>query len=375
MPKSLQLQLLIGGTVPMPAPAMLVDALESVQVTTGVGQQSGFQLTFAVSRRSPITTALLPAGLLDPQTRVIVLAIVGGMPHVLIDGIVTRQEMSPSNDPAASRLTLSGEDLTTLFNLVTEKALLPPVPENVQVMMLCGKPRYARYGIVPIAVPPLFPTMPDPTQTGPVQSGTDKAYIDGLASDHGYTFFIESGPAPGMNLAYFGPEPRFGLIQPALSLNMGPATNVDTLSFSYDGLSPTQYYVTIVEPNTRVGIDVPVPDINLLRPPLAARAATTLRKAPLPDTAKLTFTSALARSLAKAAESTDAISGQGQLDVLRYGQVLKPRHLVGVRGAGLAYDGIYFVRSVTHTIKRGEYKQSFSLIRDGLVPFTPMVVP
>ena len=49
--------------------------------------------------------------------------------------------------------------------------------------------------------------------------------------------------------------------------------------------------------------------------------------------------------------------------------------LVGVRGAGLAYDGLYYVNSVTHKIKRGEYKQSFSLSRDGLISNTPVVVP
>ena len=65
--------------------------------------------------------------------------------------------------------------------------------------------------------------------------------------------------------------------------------------------------------------------------------------------------------------NSDAISGSGSLDVLRYGHVLRPRMLVGVRGAGLAYDGLYYVDSVTHNIKRGEYKQNFTLSRDGLI--------
>jgi hypothetical protein len=49
--------------------------------------------------------------------------------------------------------------------------------------------------------------------------------------------------------------------------------------------------------------------------------------------------------------------------------------LVGVRGAGFAYDGFYYVNSVTHTLSRGSYKQSFSLSRDGLISNTPVVVP
>ena len=53
--------------------------------------------------------------------------------------------------------------------------------------------------------------------------------------------------------------------------------------------------------------------------------------------------------------------------------MLKAAQLVGVRGAGLAYDGLYFVKSVTHNIKRGEYKQTFSLSRNGFVPFSQEV--
>jgi hypothetical protein len=46
--------------------------------------------------------------------------------------------------------------------------------------------------------------------------------------------------------------------------------------------------------------------------------------------------------------------------------VFKARQLAAVRGAGAYYDGKYYVKSVTHNIKRGEYKQSFSLARGGV---------
>jgi len=72
--------------------------------------------------------------------------------------------------------------------------------------------------------------------------------------------------------------------------------------------------------------------------------------------------------------NSDAISASGSLDVVRYGRVLHSRMLAGVRGAGLGYDGLYYVESVTHTIKRGEYKQSFRLSRDGLISNTPRLV-
>ena len=93
----------------------------------------------------------------------------------------------------------------------------------------------------------------------------------------------------------------------------------------------------------------------------------------LKDTAKLNPMQAISRGLDEAKRSQDSVSASGSLDVLRYGRVLKARQLVGVRGAGLAYDGLYYVQSVTSTLKRGEFKQSFNLTRNGLISITPRV--
>ena len=72
-------------------------------------------------------------------------------------------------------------------------------------------------------------------------------------------------------------------------------------------------------------------------------------------------------ALAYTGQNSDSVFGTGSLDVARYGRLLKSRQLVGVRGAGLPFDGLYYVKSVTHDIQRGEYKQSFTLARNGLM--------
>ena len=90
-------------------------------------------------------------------------------------------------------------------------------------------------------------------------------------------------------------------------------------------------------------------------------------------TAALNAIQTALRGLTKASQSSEAVTGTGSLNVLRYGRVLKARQLVGVRGAGMAFDGLYYVKSVTHNIKRGEYKQSFTLTRNGLISTVPRV--
>jgi hypothetical protein len=77
--------------------------------------------------------------------------------------------------------------------------------------------------------------------------------------------------------------------------------------------------------------------------------------------------------MATASKAADAVTAHGSLDVLRYGGILKARRLVGVRGAGLPFEGLYYVKTVTHKIKRGEYMQDFTLARNGLISTVPRV--
>jgi hypothetical protein len=46
-----------------------------------------------------------------------------------------------------------------------------------------------------------------------------------------------------------------------------------------------------------------------------------------------------------------------------------------VRGAGYNYDGLYYVKRVKHTLGRGQYKQAFTLTREGKGSTVPMVRP
>src|SRR5262249_38106318 len=159
-----------------------------------------------------------------------------------------------------------------------------------------------------------------------------------LADDIGYVFYIEPGSTPGTNIAYFGPEIKVGVPQPALNVDMDALTNVESLSFSFDltkGVLPVAF---IQNPLTRAPIPIPIPKINPLQPPLGALPAPISNLKILKDTAKLKLMQALSRGVAEAKESQDAVSGNGSLDVLRYGRMLKARGLVGVRGAGIAYD-------------------------------------
>lgn len=374
MLKGIQLTLLIGPAVPIPAPQPVVDAVTAIQVNSGK-DRSGFQITFAVSKKSPLLTTMLPAGYFDPMTtRVIIIVTLRGIPNVLMDGIVTRQELSPNNEPGQSTLTVTGEDLSVLMDVVELVKPYPAMPDVAQVYAALAP--YAVFGIVPLAIPPIIPTVEVPTSRHQTQVGTDLSYIKGLAQRCGYVFYVEPGPLPGQSLAYFGPDIRIPVPQPALNVNMDAHTNVESLSFSLDGLAKKVRVYMIMDPLTgRVPLPVPVPNVDAFKPPLGARPTPPAKVEFACRGAGMRPDKAAKDILGFLINNANAISGNGTLDVLRYGHVLRARLLVGVRGAGLAYDGLYYVDSVTHNLKRGEYKQSFTLSRDGLISNTPRLLP
>jgi hypothetical protein len=216
--------------------------------------------------------------------------------------------------------------------------------------------------------------VPDPLEEVPSQVGTDLQYLRKLASDAGYVFFVDPGPLPGQSIAYFGPDFRVPAPQSALNVDMDLATNVEGLSFAFDGLAKKIIVVTIFDPVT-IPVPVPVPNLDPLRPPMGVRPPLPSKLDFAEGMGALDVTDALNRTIGIMFGTSDSITGTGTLDVFRYGQMLRSRMMVGVRGAGLAYDGFYYVNSVTHNIKPGQYKQSFSISRDGLVANTPGVVP
>jgi hypothetical protein len=368
------LTLMIGPTVPIPAPSPVMEALKSVQVSSSK-DRTGFQLTFTVGKTSPLQLTMLPAGYFDPMiTRVVIIVTMNGLPRMLMDGIITRQEITPSNEPGQSTLTVTGEDLSVLMDIIEIKIPYPCMPVAARVALILAK--YVAFGIVPVIVPPPGDAPPNPTEEIPVQTGSDRDYLRGLASQCGYVFYVEPGPAPLTSIAYFGPNLPIPLPQPALSVNMDWETNVESLSFSLDGLAKKLVVITIFDPVTRkIPIPIPVPNVSLLHPPLGARL-TPPSKIQFPDDmASLSPVEALKRAFGLMLNNADAITGNGSLNTTQYGFILQTRALVGVRGAGPAYDGFYYVNSVTHNIKSGEYKQSFTLSRDGLITQVPVVGP
>lgn len=361
------LQLMIGPTLPRPAPFEVIDALTSIEVTDNDRERDGFQMSFSLGKNSLFDYSLLQSGIFDPPSRVIITVIIGGISQVLMDGLITTHQVVPGNKPGESTLSVTGEDISLQLDLVEVNATYPDQSHSTIVTQIVG-----RYGLTPVVTPTTY--VPNDTDYIHTQHETDLTFIQRLATQNGFIFFIEPTNVPGENIAYWGVDNRLGELQPALTMNMGPDTNVDSqITFSFNALGPARPQVSIIEPTTKLAIPVPIP--SALEPTLSSRPAAPMRVTLGRDTSNLNFAEAVLKALTTVSQSLDAVTATGEVDTVRYGRVLRARRLVGVRGVGNSYDGVYYVKQVTHSIKRGEYKQSFTLVREGIGALTPVVVP
>jgi len=345
-----------------------------VTVTNDTAETGGgFELNFTLSNRSPLHTVFLLAAGNTPLLRVILIATINGMPEVMMDGVTTLVQVNPGSG-GQSTLNVTGKDLTKLMdsNLIDFSGIpYPAMPAEARVALIIAK--YAMFGMLPLVIPSLFTDVPLPFERMPAHEGSDLHYVRRLAAEVGYVFYVDPGPVPGVNTAYWGPEIKVGPAQPALNLDMDAHTNVESINFGLETGEKVLPIVFIQNALTKISIPIPIPNVNPLQPPLGVTGLLPTKVEVMRETAKLSPMAAISRGVARAAKSADSVTGNGTLDVVRYGRLLKARRLVGVRGAGMAFDGLYFVKSVTSTIKRGEFKQSFKLTRNGLISITPLV--
>ncbi len=377
-PLGTMLTLLMGPTIAVPAPMPLIEVLDEVEVTHSDDRPSAFQMSFLVGRSGPVELldyALLQLPMLQPFYRVVMVVTLGGIPRVLFDGVIKHIELNPSQQAGESRVRVTGEDLTAVMAIEDKSVEHPAQDETVIANKIILT--YSQYGLIPTVVPPVMIDPPIPTERTPVQQGTDLAYLNEMADRHGYVFYVLPGPAPMVSTAYWGPPKLLDVPQRAITVNMGAHSNATISSIRNDPERPEMIDDEVQDRLTNQ--TVPVRTFAPIRPPLALfpswlTLGANVRKSRL-RTSGLNTMQAYARAQARTNATADTVSVSGELDSDQYGDLLRSRGIVGVRGAGFSYDGFFYVKSVTHRIKKGSYSQSFTLTREGTGSTTPVVVP
>src|SRR6476646_10874335 len=117
MNRGFYVTLMMGSFTASPVPQPVIDAITELQVTSSVGAQAGFQLKLRLGKPSPVQQQL-QSGFFDPRQRVIIAVTVNGTTDVLMDGILTKHDVTQSNAAGKSVLTVTGLDLTALMDFI-----------------------------------------------------------------------------------------------------------------------------------------------------------------------------------------------------------------------------------------------------------------
>jgi hypothetical protein len=372
--------ILIGPSpVALPMPIEALQAIEELEIKLSDTGPSGFKLVLHAGRNGPLDFLETPF-VADPRfsvgARLVVTIICDITPTVIFDGLVSERHVSPGSGPRDGRLTLLGRDLSVEMDKEVKQAEHPAMDETAIATIIAAS--YAQFGMIPMVMPPKVIDQPIPIDRTPQQRCSDWAYLKHMATRHGYETYVDPGPAPLTNTLYWGPNPRPGIQQRAITINSGPASDAYDVNITHSAEKLTIVQGQVADRTTGTTMPVlalvPSTEPMGLLPEGIARMGQT-RIVPL-DCSGLNFAQAMARAQAIVDESArDVVKVTGTLNAAQYNGALKARDKVDLRGAGLTFNGTYKVSEVTHKLKPGSYSQGFVLTRGELGPKMPMVIP
>lgn len=370
---------LLLGLPPLPAPPPLVQALQKVEIESSTEVASVFRLRFGITQTKISDWDLLELtyqeALFRPLTPVQIRVKAGiGIPVALINGYVASQQVTYDDQAGGSVLEVTGMDATVLMNLEEKVMPWPAMPDSAIAAALFGQ-----YAIVP-SVTPTTPSLIEPEGTT-TQRGTDIRFLRRLAQRNGFDCFVQPDPITGLDTGHFGPPMNLpGPPQAVINVKMGPETNVSEFKIRYDMLRPTTALAAGLDVKTRSPFVAPAlvpaspPPAGGLYPlgaPMGVensvlRATAGAHPPPMvlpAETGQFLPPGLLSAAQAVVNRSSWALVAEGTIgpDVA----VLHPGGTVNVRGAGMFYNGSYYVTRVSHSIDScGTYLQKFEARRN-----------
>ena len=371
------------GLPPLPLPPPLLKALQKVEVDASTEIASVFRLRFGLSHTEfgdwDLIMPQYEELLFRPLTPVQIRVKVGiDIPRAIINGYITNQNVIYDDEGGASAMEIIGMDATMLMNM-RENVTPWPMPDDGSIAAAV----FAQYAIVPM-VSPSIPFKIDPTDAT-VQRGTDIRFLRRLAQRNGFECFVQPQPQSGIDFGYFGPPKNIpGLQEAVINVKMGAQTNVSEFKIRYDMIKPTLSMAFGIDSMTRtpnVAISI-APAVT--PPPIGGpypwgtqmgMQDATLRLVAGPHMLPMILPAQTGQmSLPGLAVANQAISNRSSWAVIAEGLVgtdagvLSVGRTANIRGAGLAFNGAYYVTRVTHTFDVGgcSYTQKFEARRNAI---------
>lgn len=344
-----------------PAAPDLLDAIQQIEVEDHAELADMMRLRLSVAVHDGGSRwNLIDDDLFARLTPIGVRVRVGSASESLFEGYVIDTRTEFSNSPGQSVLEVVAMDPTVLMNLNETIRAWPDMSDSEIAETLFGE-----YGFDPQVETTDLTRQEVDTLT--MQRGTDLRFLRQLAERNGYEVFVEVNSDTGAAAGHFHPPRVEDTPQGVLSVNLGPATNVDAFNARFDMLGPATAEATGLDIETQEDQPGTAEEIGLEEQGASPSVATDRPRRVLLSRTGLSQTGEL-QTLAQAVvdRSSFAIQAEGELHTVRFGAVLRAKRPVEVRGAGRQFSGRYYVQKVVHLLTPEGYVQQFTLRRNAL---------
>lgn len=142
--------LFVGKNIHIPAPPSFIKSIQSIQVTNTDQGVNGFQIILSTGRSGVNTLndhALFQDNLLREFNNISIMVTLNQTPNVLINGKITNIQLTPSDEPGDSTITVTGEDIGVMCDLDEKYTQHPNQSDGVIARKIIGS--YANFGIIP----------------------------------------------------------------------------------------------------------------------------------------------------------------------------------------------------------------------------------
>jgi phage protein D len=344
-----------------PAPPELIDVIQRLEVEDHAEMADMVRLSVAIAIRDGCGSwNVVDEDTFQRLTKLRIDVNVGsGKTEPLIEAYVIETNADFANQPGQSVLNVVAMEPTAKMNL---KETVRPWPNMADSDI--AEQIFQDYKFNTDNIDPTQPTRDENDHTE-MQQGTDIQFLQRLAQRNGFEIYVELNPETGMVEGHFHAPRLQQNPQGVLSVNMGSATNVNSFHARFDMVQPATaqaHNVDVHSSEQQTGQsdsqqDRPLGSASTV--PIDDARQVLISGTGLSDTGELQTA-----AQAEVDRTSWAITAEGEVNTVAYGDVLRAKRPVLVRGAGRQFSGIYYVERVLHSFTGDGYTQQFSLRRN-----------
>jgi phage protein D len=348
-----------------PASPDMLNSIQEIEMEDHSEMADMLRLRIACAVKDSGTAwTVVDDSLFDRLTNVKLSVTIGSGPTVpLINAYVIENDIEFSNNPTGSTFSVVAMDPTVLMHLEERVKAWPNMAHSdVATAIFSG----SAYGFTPVVEATRYTPHEDDHTL--IQRGTDIQFLQELATANGYECYLDLNEGSGDVEGHFHPPQTDQDPQMTLSVNMGPATNVNRFRARYDMLGPTTAAASVVDYEQKS--NEPGQAESASQTGLGSDASTSTdrpRKVLLSGLGMGQSAEVQRYAQSVVDRSAWAITAEGELNTAAFGAILRAKQPIMVRGVGREFSGRYYVYKVVHLITSdGTYLQRFTLRRNAL---------